>query len=67
MDREIVLKRTCDRGVRAPGSLQALKGKATKGRPEYVIYVLARIISSNLQYQAAAGIGAMCAGHMAVT
>ena len=46
-------------------SLQAPNGTVRKGRPEYVLCMLARTISSNLQYQEAARIGAMCAGHMA--
>ena len=42
------------------------KEQGQKGRPDDVLYVLARTIRSNLQYQAAAGIGAMGAQCMAV-
>ena len=42
------------------------KEQGQKGRPDDVPYVLARSVRSNLQYQAAAEIGARGGGNMAV-
>ena len=64
-----VLKNTIPYRVTSPfctGSFQGHKEQGQKGRPDDVPCVLARSIRSNLQYQAAAGIGERGAENMAV-
>ena len=48
------------------GVFKRQKEQGQNDRPDDVPYVLARSIRSNLQYQAAAGIGARGVGNMAV-